>query len=106
VHAALGIPDWADAFDLHATDDCFDGDAFHAYTDGDLARALPQLVAEIERGENEIFPAESDRAAAARQRRGACGRRGRAQRLHHAALRRRASPSRPDVTPPPCARSD
>ena len=61
VHAALGIPDWADEFDLHATDEWFDGDAFLAYTDGDLARALPQMVAEIERGENEIFPGEGDR---------------------------------------------
>ncbi len=60
VHAALGIPDWADEFDLHATDEWFDGDAFLAYTDGDLAGALPQMVAEIERGASEIFPGESD----------------------------------------------
>ena len=66
VHAALGIPDWADEFDLHATDEWFDGDAFLAYTDGDLAGALPQMVAEIERGESEIFPGESDHAAGSR----------------------------------------
>jgi hypothetical protein len=60
VHAALGIPDWADEFDLNATDQWFDGDAFLAYTDGDLARALSQMVAEIERGESEIFPGESE----------------------------------------------
>lgn len=60
VHAALGIPDWADAFDLHATDEWFDGDAFLAYTDGDLAQALPQMVGEIARGENEMFPGDAD----------------------------------------------
>lgn len=62
VHAALGIPAWADAYDLHATDQWFDGDAFLAYSDGDLARVLPRMVADIARGESEIFPAESGAA--------------------------------------------
>jgi hypothetical protein len=65
VHAALGIPQWADEFDLHATDEWFDGDAFLAYTDGNLARAVPQMVTDIERGESEIFPGESDRGLGA-----------------------------------------
>ncbi|MEO8604034.1 MAG: hypothetical protein ABI629_15770 [bacterium] len=60
VHAALGIPDWADEFDLQATDQWFDGDAFLAYTGGDLAGALPQMLADIKRGESEIFPGDSD----------------------------------------------
>lgn len=63
VHAALAIPDWADEFDLHASDAWFDGDAFLAYTDGNLAEALPRLAAEIARGENEIFPADGDNSA-------------------------------------------
>jgi hypothetical protein len=50
VHRALGIPRWADAVDLRATDRWFDGDSFLERTRGRLDRALPVLLREIRSG--------------------------------------------------------
>ena len=60
VHAALGIPEWADEFDLYATDKWFDGDTFLDYADGKLDETLAQLLSDIERGESDHFTAQAN----------------------------------------------
>jgi hypothetical protein len=55
VQRALGIPRWADAVDLRATDRWFDGDTFLERSHGRLDRTLATLLGEIRSGASARF---------------------------------------------------
>src|SRR5262249_3582675 len=61
VYRALGIPSWADEFDLEATDRWFDGDTF--FERENLARSIPRLLGKIRRAASMHFRAASSSAA-------------------------------------------
>ena len=63
VYRALGIPRWADEFDLEATDRWFDGDTFLERERRNFARAVPRLLGKIRRGVSMRYRPPSSSAA-------------------------------------------